>query len=228
MNLQQSYSADVLITAGATIEPVDNVRFVSNFSTGKLGHALAKTYRDRGHKVLLFAPKLTMELYGTIPGITHIRFTSAKDLEEALQKVVEVKLAIHSAAVSDYTPAKKVNGKISSDQDKLVIELDRTPKILAGMREQFGRKTKIVGFKLLSDVAEADLISVAQKQIIDNCTDLCVANDLKDVHDRRKVHIVQRDGSYTTLTNGVQELAVEISQSISLEAIRVQNTVLFR
>ena len=219
MTNERTYSADVVVTAGGTHELIDDVRYIGNFSTGKFGYELAKAYSQLGFKVLLLAPQFVIDHFGELPSVTHIPFVSAADLEAALHSITEAKLVLHSAAVSDYTPVR-VNGKISSDKDELVITLKRTPKIISGLREHFGNETKIVGFKLLSGVPETKLFLAALKQIRANDTDMCVANDLQEIKEVRKVHIVEPNGRMTTIVETPEELAKKLALIIQVESAR--------
>jgi phosphopantothenoylcysteine decarboxylase/phosphopantothenate--cysteine ligase len=203
---QDSY--DVVVTAGGTREKIDDVRYIGNFSSGRLGHSLAEQYGRIGCRVLLLSPKSTVERFGEIDGVQHAAFESALDLQNLLRQVKSAKLVLHSAAVSDYTP-KRVQGKISSNQEDLTIKLKRNPKILAGLRDHFGPSTTLVGFKLLSGSSEEDLIAAARAQIETNSTDFCIANDLQEVcaDGLRRVLIVPRSGEILDIKDTTQEVS---------------------
>lgn len=189
---------DVVITAGGTREPIDDVRFVTNFSGGALGHNLAREFASFDQNVLLLAPNNVMDRYGAIEGVEHRPFTSCADLDQQLKAVKQARIVLQAAAVADYSPVPH-DGKISSDHDEMVIRMQRNPKILAGLREHFGKHTYIVGFKLLSGVSSGELIEVARNQIAGNHTDMCVANDLRSIHPKtRTVYAVPR-GQYPSL-----------------------------
>lgn len=204
---------DVVITSGGTQERIDDVRYIGNFSGGRLGRAMAESYAQLGHQVLLLAPNSVAERFGIPDGVEHRSFSSAQSLEEAIHEIPEAKLVLQAAAVSDYTP-ERCEGKISSDQEELVIRLKRNPKILKGLRQHFGEQTQIVGFKLLSSVSENELIDVAQTQISNCQTDACIANDLQDIKETRKIHIVKPDGSYQTISGDTEEVAFQISTAL--------------
>lgn len=211
---------DVVITAGGTREPIDDVRYITNISSGGLGHALAKEYASFGGKVLLLSPKITMQKFGDIHGVQHKEFTSAEDLRQQLLSIEGARIVLQAAAVSDYTPVKVIEGKMSSNEEKLTIELERTPKILPELRDHFGNKTKIVGFKLLSGVDESVLITTAVRQIAAARTDLCIANDLKELNSgSRRLHIVGSDGKYNTVSGSTPEVAKQVVQAVSSEYI---------
>jgi phosphopantothenoylcysteine synthetase/decarboxylase len=173
------HQPDVIITAGGTKEPIDDVRYIGNFSSGRFGHALAQQYASNGHSVALLSPKSVTERFGEIKGVTDAHFGSADELKNLLLGYRAAELVLHSAAVSDYTPTRQ-QGKISSNREELSIRLMRTPKILSMLRDHFGSATTLVGFKLLSQVPTDELITVANEQISKNKTNYSIANRLED------------------------------------------------
>lgn len=215
-HIQNIECPDVIVTAGGTRENIDDVRYIGNFSGGRLGHALAATYADLGHRVLLLAPNMVVEHFGLPPGVDQETFTSAASLQDRLLGKSGARLILHAAAVADYSP-DRLEGKVSSDEEELIIHLKRTPKILPDLRDHFGDATNIVGFKLLSGVSEEALIAAATQQIATSRTNLCIANDLQELGDKRRVHIVQPTGEYSTLYGHTQEVAAMIAQAIPVE-----------
>lgn len=211
----QELCPDIVITAGGTRERIDDVRYVSNFATGELGHRLAEVYSDLGHRVLLLAASSVTDRFGRLDSVCHTEFTSADDLQAKLMDVNEARLVLQTAAVSDYTPVP-FEGKISSDQDELVICMRRTQKILPQLRGHFGSNTSIVGFKLLSGVSETELIRVASKQIETCDTNFCVANDLELIGSRRQIHIVEPSGDYQSFNGSVGDIAIDIVKNIPI------------
>ena len=203
------------------------MRYIGNFSTGQLGAALAERYVALGHSVVLLAPQ---SVAGWCPNLfdpfweenpfQFRTFESSDDLRRELLSLSSARLVLHAAAVADYAPVK-VEGKISSDQDELTVQLRRTPKILSELRDHFGDTTTIVGFKLLSGVPEDELIKVASAQIMKNDTNYCVANDLQERntefrYSKRKLHVVHPDGSYESTVGSTDEVATFISQKIGV------------
>ncbi|MFO0982251.1 MAG: phosphopantothenoylcysteine decarboxylase [Planctomycetota bacterium] len=131
----------LLITAGGTREPIDEVRYIGNSSTGALGCALAQEALRRGCSVSLLRGQ------GAIEPASHERlqvivFTSAADLRARLQALADAgerfTAVIHAAAVADYTP-DPVAGKIRSDRERLVLELKPVPKIVDELKAWFPR-----------------------------------------------------------------------------------------
>jgi phosphopantothenoylcysteine decarboxylase/phosphopantothenate--cysteine ligase len=208
--------AEVVITAGGTQEPIDDVRYVGNFSSGRFGHALAHEYSQQGCHVTLLAPTSVVERFGLARNISHVPFGSAESLRNAMLSFEAADLILHAAAVADYTP-KKVTGKISSDQDHLTIDMERTPKILSLLRDHFGNATTIVGFKLLSGVSVEKLTDVATKQIADNNTNYSVANLLEGINGskgEREVHLVKKDGTSQVFSGPTPSVARGVYSAI--------------
>jgi phosphopantothenoylcysteine decarboxylase/phosphopantothenate--cysteine ligase len=178
-----------IVTAGPTYEPLDEVRRLTNFSTGRLGTELANYLAARGHTVILLIGE-TATYAGERRAQRVETFTTTADLRRKLKAVSSKKVdgIFHAAAVSDFvfgkifTPnesgklaeIKSVN-KIPSRAGKLLVELVPTPKIIAELRGWFPR-TRIVGWKFVADGAHTDALSAAKQQIAECSTDLCVAN----------------------------------------------------
>ena len=178
-----------IVTAGPTYEPLDDVRRLTNFSTGRLGTELANFLAARGHTVILLVGE-SATYSGERRAQRVESFTTTADLRQKLKAVSAKKVdaIFHAAAVSDFafgkifTPnesgklaeIKSVN-KIPSRAGKLLVELVATPKIIAELRGWFPR-TRIVGWKFVADGAHTDALSAAQQQIAECSTDMCVAN----------------------------------------------------
>ncbi|MGH7975960.1 MAG: phosphopantothenoylcysteine decarboxylase [Limisphaerales bacterium] len=177
------------MTAGPTYETLDDVRRLTNFSTGRLGTELANYLVARGHKVILLVGEQATHS-GERKAQRVDFFSTTADLRGKL-KLLAAKKAdaiFHTAAVSDFAPGRifapdatnklvEIKGakKISTRQGKLLVELLPTPKIISELRSLFP-KTKIVGWKFEAEGKRADAIAAARKQIVDCTTDLCVVN----------------------------------------------------
>ncbi len=165
-----------VVTLGGTRERLDDVRLLTNVSTGRFGAAIARALIARGVDVICLA---SAEAARQLPASARTMiFDSTSDLEQRIVEATElgaVDLVFMAAAVSDYAPAPHA-GKISSDLDEVHLILKRRPKILPGLRQRFPDAT-IVGFKLLSDVSPADLWRASHRQMAGGLVDLVVAND---------------------------------------------------
>jgi phosphopantothenate---cysteine ligase (CTP) len=178
-----------LVTAGPTFEPLDDVRRLTNFSTGRLGTELAHYLAARGHRVtLLIGESATYK--GECMAATVKPFSTTADLRAKVKSFSgkKVDAIFHAAAVSDFgfgklfacdaagkpkpfTPSRK----ISTRGGNLFVELVPTPKIIAELRSWFP-KVKIIGWKFEVDGDRADSLRSAKKQLEDCATDFCVAN----------------------------------------------------
>lgn len=182
----QTINPEVVITAGGTREPIDDVRYVGNFSGGALGHALASEFNNRGDRVTLLAPSSVIHRYGAIDGVEHRPYTDFRSLREELLGIPAARIVLQAAAVADYSPVR-TDGKIRSNQDEMVVRMKRNPKILSELRPHFGKDAFIVGFKLLSGVGLRELFETGLQQMSDNSTDMCVANDLQAIGEHKRV-----------------------------------------
>jgi phosphopantothenoylcysteine decarboxylase/phosphopantothenate--cysteine ligase len=160
----------VVITAGGTREPLDPVRFISNYSTGKMGYALAEAARDRGADVTLISTVSTLPVpYGA--GVVHVE-TVAEMREAVLAACRNADVLIMAAAVSDYRPAERADRKVKKGPDRKSIELERTADFLLEVPDSVVK----VGF-----AAEThDLLAYAQGKLAEKRLDLIAANDVSD------------------------------------------------
>ena len=160
-----------LITAGATREHFDPVRFISNPSTGKMGWHIAKAAKEIGWQTTLVIGASPLP---NIDGIETIKVVSAQDMLEACQKKFDdCDILIMSAAVSDVRPKKKATNKVKKDAIDLNPELERTPDILLTLSKQ--KKHQI----LIGFAAETtDVIEYAKDKLKRKNLDAIVANDV--------------------------------------------------
>jgi phosphopantothenate---cysteine ligase (CTP) len=177
-----------IVTAGPTFEPLDKVRRLTNFSTGRLGSELVNFLVGKGHEVtLLIGQQATYR--GERLATRVETFTTTASLRQRLQALSErpVDAIFHAAAVSDFafgkiwhrTSAGKLvqlrAGKISTRRGTLLAELAPTPKIIAELRPWFP-KARLVGWKYEVDGQRAAALRAAGKQLRECLTDACVAN----------------------------------------------------
>ena len=177
-----------VVTAGPTYEPLDTVRRLTNFSTGKLGSELADYLADKGHRVFLLRGRGSTfrNLVQTLPVV---EFTTAADLEHHLRSMSSqhVDAVFHAAAVSDFRFGKiwarqssgalkeLDQGKISTRDGLLLAELLPTSKLIDRFRDWFP-KAWLAGWKYEVDGDQASAISWAKEQIVHTRTNVCVIN----------------------------------------------------
>ena len=187
----------VLVTAGPTREPLDPVRFITNYSSGKMGYALASRARRRGASVILISGPTVL----SVPrGVTYVPVSTAVEMRHAVMKnLKQSTIVIKSAAVADYRPSVCADAKIKKKDGPWTLYLERNPDIIA----EIGKKKKeriLIGFAMESE----DLIKNAKAKMLAKNMDLIVANDVKQKDagfqsDTNIVKILDRDG-------GIEEL----------------------
>ena len=184
----------VLVTAGPTREEIDPVRYISNYSSGKMGYAIARAARLRGAKVVLVSGPSALP---QPVGVERICVTSAAEMKEAvLDRCDEASIIVKAAAVADYRPAHRAEHKMKKHHtDALNLELEKNPDILSELGRRKGHRI-LVGF-----AAETrDLLENARKKLTEKNLDLIVANDITQQHagfdvDTNVVRLLAPDGS---------------------------------
>lgn len=177
-----------VVTAGPTYEPLDEVRRLTNFSTGKLGSELANFLTEQGHDVVLLVGYYSSHR-GELKARRVETFTTTADLRARLEALStqRVDAVFHAAAVSDFTFGgvwerietgeliQCKERKISTRKGQLLAELKPTPKIIGELRGWFPR-AQLVGWKYELDGDRARVIDVAGQQLAKNRTNACVVN----------------------------------------------------
>lgn len=163
----------LLVSAGPTRERIDPVRYISNFSSGKMGYAIAEAAAARGAKVTLVSGPTALE---TPQDIERIDVESTEEMCQAmLEAFPTADVVMSPAAVADYTPAAPSEEKIKKTDDVFVLRLKKTTDILARLGEMKGNKV-LVGFAAETENVEEN----AEKKLRTKNLDLVVANDVSD------------------------------------------------
>lgn len=216
----------ILVTSGGTKIPIDKVRDITNMSQGTFGSKIAAELLELGHEVYFFKAKgskapftvtlnfadereenfwgkleetqrLYTEYFDSYKEMEYQTFDDYKERLERLIKMEQPDVVVLAAAVSDYGVENPFNGKVRSN-DLLTIKLMQLPKIIYYIKE-WCPKSKLVGFKLLVDSKEYQLIDASKRSISDNKCDMIVANDLADIKDgKHRVHLVFSDKETVT------------------------------
>ena len=160
----------VLITAGPTQEAIDPVRFLSNYSSGKMGYALAQAFVEQGAKVILVTGPTSLPL----PNVdTFVNVTTADEMKAAVLKHGQTcDVVISAAAISDYKIAEVATQKIKKNKDDLLLSLTKTDDVLMCARRAFP-DVFLVGFALETQ----DLIEHAERKMVNKDLDMIVANE---------------------------------------------------
>ena len=163
----------VMVTAGATIEAIDPVRYISNHSTGKMGYAIAEALAKRGAEVVLVSGKTSLP---TPQGVRRVDVCSAEDMyNAAVAEFEQADCAVMCAAVADYTPAEVATSKIKKSDAEFTLSLRKTKDIAFELGKVKGSR-KIVGFALETDNEQSN----AEEKLRKKNLDLIVLNSLRD------------------------------------------------
>lgn len=188
----------VLITAGPTYERIDSVRFIGNYSSGKMGFALAEEFANRGAQVFLVTGPTA--LTAKHHNIERIDVESAQQMYDAcMERFDGCDVAVLSAAVADYRSESTYDGKIKKQGDEgMVIRLVQNPDILATLGKRKREGQLLVGFALET----SNEMAYAQEKLQRKGLDMIVLNSLRDKGagfgtDTNKVTIIDRDGNTT-------------------------------
>ncbi len=189
----------ILITAGGTREAIDPVRFVSNYSTGKMGFALAQACARRGAEVTLVCGAVSTTLVNPLGFIRRIDAISAQSMYEACQaEWPKADTAILCAAVADFTPAEQANEKIKKQpgHTEMSLRMVLTPDIARSLGESKKDGQRLIGFALEThDEKKNALLKLERKRM-----DAIVLNSLRDKGagfgtDTNRVTILSADGN---------------------------------
>ena len=174
ISTKNSRISKVIITAGACYEMIDDVRAITNLSSGKMGLALAFAYYLRGFDVTLISS--AQNLPKSMENLEFLSFKSSADLLEILKnkKLAKDDLLVMAAAISDYIPVKKAKGKIKKSGANLNLELKENIDILSSLKEL---KCKKIGFKMEMD--EQSALSSAKNMLENKALDAVCLNVLK-------------------------------------------------
>ena len=203
----------VLVTAGATMESLDPVRFLTNHSSGKMGFAIAKEAMLRGAEVTVVKANTTAE----IPNFVNVvEVSSASDMfDEVTKRADQQDIIVKAAAVADYTPESYVDSKIKKKDGDLSIPLKRTKDILKYLGENKKEGQFLCGFSMETE----NMLENSKAKLSKKNADMIVANNLKDAGsgfktDTNAVTLITRDGHRSLELKSKAEVAKEIFDEI--------------
>lgn len=204
-----------LVTAGPTYENLDPVRFIGNYSSGKMGIAIAEKLADEGCEVTLVLGPSSLKT--NHPLVTTIAVRSAADMYEACMAHFErCDIAVMSAAVADYTPASVADEKIKKKDGELQLTLTKTKDILKQLGTIKKEHQRLIGFALETSNERA----YALNKLTEKNADMIVMNSLKEegagfAHDTNKVTIFGKNGTeYASTLKSKAAIAGDIVQKI--------------
>lgn len=200
----------VLVTAGPTYEKIDPVRFIGNYSSGKMGFALAEACAEQGAEVELVAGPV--QLQTTHPSIHRTNVESAEEMFEAATRLFpQTDAALLCAAVADFTVAKAAGEKIKRGEDGLELHLSPTKDIAAALGQMKRPNQRLVGFALETANEKENALRKMQKKNLD----FIVLNSLNDagagfLHDTNKVTLLSASGEVEFPLKSKREVAQDI------------------
>ena len=205
----------VLVTAGPTYEKIDPVRFIGNYSTGKMGFAIAEECAAQGADVTLVAGPVSLECKH--PGIKRVDVESAREMyDAAMNAFLSCDVAVLSAAVADYRPAQCAPVKMKRTADDMFIELTPNSDIAASLGAVKGENQMLVGFALETNNAEENARLKLEKKNLD----FIVLNSLEDkgagfACDTNKVTIIDKQGKSDFPLKSKKDVAKDIVSHIA-------------
>lgn len=206
----------VLVTAGPTYEDIDPVRFIGNYSSGKMGFAIAEEAAARGAEVTLVTGPVALAT--NAPGITRVDVRSARQmLDAAKEAFADCDIAVLSAAVADYAPAECADTKIKREKtEEMTLRLVKNPDIAATLGEEKGNRI-LVGFALETDHERENALDKMRRKNLDMIVLNSLRNPLAGFNkDTNQVTILNRDGAETEFpAKSKREVAADILDEIS-------------
>jgi len=206
----------ILVTAGPTYERIDPVRFIGNYSSGKMGFALAEACAERGANVILISGPVALTTQN--PNIERINVESSAQMFDAVMAHFStVNAAILCAAVADFAPQQTFETKMKRGEEDLNLQLKPTQDIAAALGASKKEGQVLVGFALETDHEEQNArLKLERKNL-----DFIVLNSLKDEgagfqHDTNKITILDKDGySWSSSLKSKKEVAEDILNVLS-------------
>lgn len=204
-----------IVTAGPTYEPIDPVRFIGNFSSGKMGFAIAEQLSEQGAEVILVTGPTDIKIHGESIEVIHVQ-TAGEMYQEVVSRFPEMNGAVLAAAVSDFKPRKTEHNKVKRGNENLNLELLPTKDIarkLGGIKKE---QQLLVGFALETDNEEEN----AKNKIKSKNLDFIVLNSLKEEGagfqvDTNKIKIIDKHNkSFDFELKSKKEVAKDIVSKI--------------
>lgn len=207
----------ILITAGPTYEKIDPVRFIGNYSSGKMGFAMAEACAQRGALVKLICGPVSASMKTCSPNISRIDIESAREMhDECMKAFPSMDSAILCAAVADFAPETVANKKIKRTGDDMVIRLKPNPDIAAALGKQKKANQTLIGFALETN----DEVNNAQAKLKKKNFDFIVLNSLRDQGagfrtDTNKISIISSEGRIDYPLKTKTEVAKDIVDNLA-------------
>ena len=207
----------VLITAGPTREAIDPVRYISNYSSGKQGYAIAAAAVALGAETVLVSGPVDLPIP---PGVQMIPVTSAVEMLTASERELPCEIAIFAAAVADWRAAEEKNQKIKKDKNGVAsLQLVENPDILQTIAKRSSKRPKlVVGFAAETE----NLLDNAREKLKKKGCDLIVANDVSKARgvfggEQNTVQLVSASGVESWGLMSKQDVAQRLMQQLAAQ-----------
>ena len=219
----------VLVTAGSTNIPIDQVRVISNIFSGRTGTDIADYFACRGAEITILTSNRAIAAH-CHETVNIIPYKTFDELETAMTDVFannKFDVVIHSAAISDYRVAGVMvqqdgslidldrSNKISSSHEEMFLRLTQTPKLVDNIRDPWGFKGLLVKFKLQVGMTDEELIDIATKSMHQSNADMIVANCLEWAKERAYIINKKDDIISTTRKSLAHELYTAVIGELS-------------
>jgi phosphopantothenoylcysteine decarboxylase / phosphopantothenate---cysteine ligase len=202
----------ILVTAGPTYEALDPVRFIGNYSSGKMGYAIAEVLANMGAEVILVSGPVKISIQN--PRVKLIKVVSAKEMHKVcLKEFPKCKAAIMAAAVADYAPSKPSKEKIKKTGKNLTMDFTANPDIASDLGKLKKKNQVLVGFALETN----DAIKNAGKKLANKNLDFIVINSLSDAGagfntDTNKITILDKN-------NNIQHFELKDKEAVAKDIV---------
>jgi len=213
-NREKLKGKKILVTAGPTYELIDPVRFIGNFSSGKMGYEIAQAFADAGADVTLVSGPSSLQ---DPAGVKTIRIRSAAEMFESVNKVFSsAEITVLAAAVADYTPAHPAIQKIKKQDESYQLELVKTIDIASELGKIKKTGQLLVGFALETE----NEVENARKKLSSKNLDMIILNSLNDRgagfgQDTNKISIIFKDNKINHFElKSKKEVAADIIKTI--------------
>lgn len=204
----------VLVTSGGTQEPIDNVRCITNKSTGRTGSVVAETLSKLGYEVTYLHAASAVLPSTEMNKVSFTDFNSLAVNLKILLSENDFTAVVHTAAVSDYSVLESVDGKMSSSQEQVTLTLKRNPKLIDQLKSWSKNKNlKVIGFKLTSKADETAVRSAITKILSSSKADLIIHNDSTEINNESHIfHIYNSQEKEINKVNNSQEMSQYVAQ----------------
>lgn len=203
-----------LVTSGPTLERIDPVRFISNFSSGKQGYAIAAALQSEGFEVTLISGPVNISAPS---GVKLVKVESAEEMLSASVSVLPVDVAVCAAAVCDFKPAEALQQKFKKQNaaTEITIRFIQNPDILKTISNHKYRPKIVVGFAAETE----NLLENAKQKLLSKGCDIVIANDVSDGkvfgHDNNNISVVMHHAVEEVGNVSKEEVAFQIVNKIS-------------